>query len=134
MDRSTFLKLQRPRPRSKTIKLTVGFAERLDRDGAIKKQADALDKLSRAPSRQVLRTLDVPEATLDKIQETHLAYDRLISEVERTAVVLGPLGWIAHGLAHVEAYSAAADLAEQGRVEEAEELLVRTYNDDNFAF
>lgn len=39
-----------------------------------------------------------------------------------------------HGLAHAEAYSAAASLAERGRTEDAEELLVRTYNEDNFAF
>jgi hypothetical protein len=133
--RSTILKQQRPRnPRPKTAKPTTGFAERLDREGTIRKQADALGTLSRAPFRQVLRLLGVPQATFDKVQEARGAYNRLISELERTAVILGPLGWIAHGLAHTEAYSAAATLAEQGRTEEAEELLVRTYNDDNFAF
>ena len=111
-----------------------GLADRIDRGGELRRQAQALEALSHFPFRQVLRPLGVRAETFDRIKELRMTYDRFVGELERTAIVLGPLGWIVHGLAHSEAYSAAATLAEECRAEEAEELLVRTYNDDDFAF
>jgi hypothetical protein len=60
--------------------------------------------------------------------------ERVASEPHRIATALAPLGWIYHGLAHVEAYGDAATLVEQGKLEEAEEVLVQSYNEEDHAF
>jgi hypothetical protein len=110
------------------------YAERLDPGGEFGKQAQGLALLARSPFGRVLRWLGVEQETLDQAQEFAANYKRLVSEPDRIAPLLAPLGWIFHGLAHVEAYGAAATLVEQGKVDEAEELLVETYNEDDQAF
>jgi hypothetical protein len=121
------------RSRART-KAAAGFGDRLDRDGQTRKRARTLEMLSRFPFRPVLRLLGVPRDALAGMKELRMSYDRIVSELERTAVVLGPLGWVVHGLAHGAAYSEAATLVEQGQSEKAEELLVRTYSSEDFAF
>jgi hypothetical protein len=110
------------------------YAERLDPGGEVGKQAQGIAALAGSPFARVLRSLGVEQETLDQAKELAANYQKLVSEPERIAPLLAPLGWVFHGLAHVDAYGAAATLVEQGRVEEAEELLVETYNDDDHAF
>jgi hypothetical protein len=58
----------------------------------------------------------------------------LLSQPDRIAAALAPLGWVYHGLSHVERYAEAATLVEDGRPDDAEDLLVQTYNEDDYAF
>lgn len=110
------------------------YAERLDPGGEVGKQAQGLAALVGSPFGRVLRWLGTDQETLDEAKELAANYQKLVSEPERIAPLLAPLGWIFHGLAHVEAYGAAATLVEQGNVDEAEELLVETYNEDDYGF
>ncbi len=110
------------------------YAERLDPGGEVGKQAQGLAALAGTPFGRVLRWLGVDQQTLDQAKELAGNYAKLVSEPDRIAPLLAPLGWVFHGLAHVEAYGAAATLVEQGKVGEAEELLVETYNEDDHAF
>jgi hypothetical protein len=115
-----------PKPKS--------YAERLDPGGEVGKQAQGLAALAGSPFGRVLRWLGVEQETLDEAKKLAANYQKLVSEPDRIAPLLAPLGWVFHGLAHVEAYGAAATLVEQGKVEKAEELLVETYNEDDHAF
>lgn len=106
------------------------YAERLDPGGAIGKQAQGLALVAGSRlGRGLLRRLGVQQTILDQAVEASATYERLISAPDRIAALLGPLGWIPHNLAHAAAYDAAATLAEKGKVEEAEELLVTAYNE-----
>lgn len=105
------------------------YAQRLDPTGRTARQALLLRVFARAPFRQLLRLMRVPATVLDRGIELSRAYGHLVSELERTAPVLAPLGWVVHGLAPTEAYSAAATLVERGQLADAEEVLVRAYND-----
>lgn len=110
------------------------YAERLDPGGEFGKQAKGLALLAGSPFGRVLRWLGVDQETLDQAKELTATYQKLISSPDRIADLLGPLGWIPHNLAHAEAYDAAAALVEEGKAEEAEELLVKTYNEDDYVF
>lgn len=110
------------------------YGERLDPGGEFGKQAKGLALLAGSPFGRVLRWLGVEQETLDQAKELAKTYEKLVTEPERIATALAPLGWIFHGLAHVEAYASAATLVEEGRPEEAEELLVETYNEEDHAF
>jgi hypothetical protein len=57
-------------------------------------------------------------------------YERLTTEPDRIAAALAPLGWIFFESAPFEEYALAATLIEQGHVAEADELLVKKWNDD----
>ena len=57
-------------------------------------------------------------------------YERLTAEPDRIAAALAPLGWIFFESAPFEEYALAATLVEEGRAADAEELLVRKWNDD----
>lgn len=57
-------------------------------------------------------------------------YERLTTEPDRIAAALSPLGWIFFESAPFDEYAMAATLVEQGKIDEAEELLVRRWNDD----
>jgi hypothetical protein len=115
-----------PKPKS--------YAERLDPGGEVGKHAQGLAALARSPFGRVLRWLGVEQETLDEAKKLAANFKKLVSEPDRIAPLLAPLGWVFHGLAHVEAYGAAAMLVEEGKVEEAEEVLVETYNKDDHAF
>ena len=110
------------------------YAERVDPGGEVAKQAQGLSLLARSPLAVVLRLLGVDKETLANARGAEANYQRLVSEPDRIAAALAPHGWIFHGLAHLEAYGAAATLVEEGKVEEAEELLVKTYNADDHVF
>jgi hypothetical protein len=108
------------------------YRERVDPGGELEKKANDLARLANSRlGRVLLRT--TPET---REQATKLAHDieHLASEPERIATALSPLGWIYHGLAHLEAYGEAATLVEQGKPEEAEEFLAKTYNEEDHAF
>ncbi len=98
------------------------------------KQVQGLAALAGSPFRHVLRLLGVEQDTLAQAKDLAANYQQLVGEPDRIAPLLAPLGWVFHGLAHVEAYGAAATLVEQGKVEEAEELLIAIYNEDDHAF
>jgi hypothetical protein len=113
--------------------LPKSYAERLDPGGELGKQAKGLGVLAGAPFGSVLRWLGVDEGTIEQARQAPTTYERLISSPDRIAALLGPLGWIPHNLAHAEAYDAAATLVEEGKVKEAEELLVAAYNENDDA-
>lgn len=117
---------KRPEPKS--------YAERLDPGGELGKQARELAALAKPPFGTILRWLGADEATIEQVRQAPGMYERLISSPDRTAALLGPLGWIPHDLAHAEAYDAAANLVEEGKVEEADELLVAAYNENDHAY
>lgn len=105
------------------------YAERLDPTGAIGAQAEALDQIANSPfGRLLLRSRGVDPAEIADARET---YAQLITEPDRIAVALGPLGWIPHGLAHADAYGKAATLVQEGKPDEAEALLVETYAEND---
>jgi hypothetical protein len=117
---------KRPKPKS--------YAERLDPGGKLGEQAKGLGVLAGPFFGPVLRRLGVDRATLEQARQAPATYERLIAGPDRIAALLGPLGWIPHNLAHAEAYEAAATLVEEGKVEEAEELLVAAYGENDHAF
>jgi hypothetical protein len=57
-------------------------------------------------------------------------YERLTTEPDRIAAALAPLGWIFFESAPFDDYALAATLVEQKKLAEADELLVRKWNDD----
>jgi hypothetical protein len=109
------------------------YAQRLDPDGELGRRVKELATIARPPYASELGRLGVDQTTIDEASGATESYERLVSSPDRIARLLGPLGWIPHGLADVEAYDAAAALVEQGEVDEAEESLVRAYNDDDHA-
>jgi hypothetical protein len=113
---------------------TKSYGERLDPGGEIGNEARGLAALAGSPFKHILRLLGVEQDTLDQAKDLAASYERLVGEPDRIAPLLAPLGWVFHGLAHVEAYGAAATLVERGKIEEAEKLLVATYNEDDHAF
>jgi len=110
------------------------YAERLDPGGEVGKQAQGLALLAGSPFGRVLRWLGADQETLDQAEELAANYQRLISGPGRIADLLGPLGWIPQSLAHDDAYEAATALVQEGKIEEAEKLLVETYNEDDHVF
>src|SRR5918999_1801989 len=65
-----------------------------------------------------------------EVKELRGPYERLMSAPDLIAGTLGPLGWIFFESAPLEEYVAAATLVEQGKPDEAEQLLVEFWNND----
>jgi hypothetical protein len=107
------------------------YKERIDPGGEFGKQTTGLAALAASPIGRVLRWLGVDQATLDQTKELEETYRRLTEEPDRISAALAPLGWIFFELAPFDDYVAAATLAEQGKVAEAEELLTQSYNDND---
>lgn len=101
------------------------FKERLDPDGETEQIVKAFSSpLVRGLARLVgVDTSEIKDATKQ--------YERLTSGSERLAAVLGPLGWSMFESASLDDYEKAAGLVEQGTVEEAEELLTASWNEDD---
>ncbi len=101
------------------------FKERLDPGG----ETEQIVKAFSSPLfRRLARLVGVDTS---KIKDATKQYERLTSGSERLAVVLGPLGWSLFEIAFWDDYEKAAGLVEQGKVEEAEELLTASWNDDD---
>lgn len=112
-----------------------GYVERADPDGELRQQAEMFRRVTRSPlGRGLLRLFGAPADVLDQAQQTSEAALELLKQPDRIAAFLAPLGWVYHSLAHVDRYTEAATLVEQGRPDEAESLLVETYNEDDYAF
>jgi hypothetical protein len=73
------------------------YAERLDPGGEVGKQAAGIAALAGSPFGRVLRWLGVEQETLDQAKEAVATYRRLVSEPDRIAPLLAPLGWVFHG-------------------------------------
>lgn len=63
-------------------------------------------------------------------KELRAQYERLMAASDLIAGTLGPLGWIFFESAPVEEYVTAATLVEQGKPDEAEQLLVEFWDND----
>ncbi len=83
--------------------------------------------------RTILERLGVNRRTLENAAGLPALYDRLTSEPDRVASALSGRGWIFHELAHFEAYSTAADFAEQGDYAAADRVLVEAHQADRYA-
>ena len=57
-------------------------------------------------------------------------YEVLMKQPDRIAAALAPLGWVLFGSAQMDAYTAAAALAEENKPDEAQRLLVEHWNAD----
>ena len=102
------------------------YRERMDPRDEIDALTAGIDALARSPIGQLLNDEDVQRARSARSQ-----YEELIRWPSEIAENLAPLGWIAFGTASAEEYREAARLAGAGENEAAEELLTKTWNDDD---
>jgi len=103
-----------------------GYAERLDPDGELRQMA-AFFASPLGKFLAVAAGVDAEEG------ERLLAqYGTLTSEPDRIAAALAPLGWILFDDSPLPDYGRAATLVEEGKPDEAEDLLVHVWNDQDF--
>ncbi|MEJ7793670.1 MAG: hypothetical protein WKF65_17025 [Gaiellaceae bacterium] len=107
------------------------YRERIDPGDEFGKQVKGLALLGSSPFRRVLQALGVEKETLDDAKALRRTYERLVSEPDRVADALAPLGWAFHEMAPFDDYVAAATLVGQGKTEEAEDLLTESYNGED---
>ncbi len=100
------------------------YAERLDPGGEL----GQLAKFFASPVGRLLGRFAGVEPSHGKALAVE--YQRLVTEPDRIAAALAPIGWIVFDSAPLDEYAAAAELVEQGEIEEAESLLVRAWNAD----
>jgi hypothetical protein len=100
------------------------FKERIDPHG----ETEQMARFFGSPVGRLLgRFAGVSASDVDELISQ---YEQLTSSPDRVAAALGPLGWVFIESCPMEEYVAAATLAEQGTVEEAEQLLVDFWNND----
>lgn len=105
------------------------YRERLDPNGETKRLAEGMAALSTGPFAFFLKRLGVDPDTLEDARGMRQQFRDLISVPDRVAEHLAPLGWVAFGGAPHDEYQQAAELAESGDLEAAEELLVEAWNE-----
>jgi len=91
------------------------YRERIDPGDEFGKQVKGLALLGSSPFGRVLQALGVEKETLDDAKALRRTYERLVSEPDRVADALAPLGWAFHEMAPFDDYVAAATLVGQGR-------------------
>lgn len=100
------------------------YKERIDPGGA---QGQMARFFASPVGRLLGRLAKVPP---EQARELAAQYERMTTEPDRIATALSPLGWIFFESAPFDEYALAATLVEQGKASEADELLVRKWNDD----
>jgi hypothetical protein len=103
-----------------------GYAERLDPDGELRQMAEFFaSPLGKFLARAAGVDAEEGERLLAQ-------YGTLTSEPDRIAAALAPLGWILFDDSPLNDYGRAATLVEEDKLDEAEELLVHVWNDQDF--
>lgn len=100
------------------------FKERIDPDG----ETEQMARFFASPVGRLLRRVAGVPAT--DVQGLISQYELLTTAPDRIAAALGPMGWIFFESAPMEEYVAAGTLVEEGKADEAEQLLVDFWNDD----
>lgn len=103
-------------------------ADRLDPDGEFRKQVEVFGVLARPPWSLFLRTLGVSGDDIRQAKAILADSEALLETLDPTAQSLAPLGWIFFEQAPVEDYRRAAQLVRQGNVQDAEQLIVESWN------
>ena len=117
-------------PRSRRQKQPKGYEDRTRLDDEARERAAGLSAMTSNPGRrELLRRLGVDEETLRSAAGAKAAIDALINAPAEIAGPLAPLGWIPFGDVPLNDYRTAASLVEEGRIEEADELLTVKWND-----
>jgi len=102
------------------------YAERLDPDGELRQMA----QFFASPLGQFLARAAGVDAEEGK--RLLAQYGTLTSEPDRIAAALAPLGWILFDDSPLSDYGRAATLVEEGKLDEAEDVLVHVWNDKDF--
>lgn len=109
--------MSQPKPRPKS------YQERLDPGGELGQQVTFFE----SPIGRLLARATGARGDLKALADQ---YEALMTQPDRIAAALAPLGWILFGAAHVPVYAAAAALVEESKLDEAEQLLVEHWNED----
>lgn len=99
------------------------YQERLDPGGELGQQM----KFFESPIGRLLARMT---GASDDIKALANQHEALMTQPDRIADALAPLGWILFGAAQVPVYAAAAALVEDKKLEEAEQLLVEHWNEE----
>ncbi len=110
-----------------------GLLERLDPPGEARRATRAVMALTSRPARALLRVLGADASDVDSLGELSRQVHRNMDDLARQERLLCPLGWMVFERSPSDAYVAAADLVERGRVDDAEELLCAAWNADRAA-
>jgi hypothetical protein len=104
----------------------------MDPAGEFESLARGMQALSWGPLGWLLKQFGgFDDESLELARSAHAQYQALTQWPSEIAENLAPLGWIASGTAPSNEYREAARLASEGETEAAEELLTKTWNDDD---
>lgn len=109
------------------------LVERLDPDGKARLMTRAVRLMTVRPGRMLLRALAADALDVENLRSLSRQVHLNMSDLERQERLLCPLGWIVFERSPPDAYRRAADLVEQGRVDEAEKVLSDGWNADRAA-
>jgi hypothetical protein len=105
-------------------------ADRLDPDGKFRREADGLATLARGLG-WFLRAAGVDKDALRAARTIPAELRSLLEGLESAATTLAALGWIPFEYSPQEAYMEAARLVEAGKIDEAEEVIVGRWNEND---
>ena len=107
------------------------YKERIHPGGEFGKADDGAGRACRIANRsRAALARGVDQATLDQTKELEETYRRLTEEPDRISAAPRPTRLDLLRARPFDDYVAAATVVEQGKVEEAEELLTQSYNDN----
>lgn len=108
------------------------YKERIDPGGEFGEQVEGLAALVASPIGHLLQARGLEDDVINQALELKATYQHLTTEPDRIARALAPLGWAFHSGAPLPDWGEAATLVEQGKPEEAEELLTLKCNESEF--
>lgn len=110
--------------------VVASYRDRMDPGGRLGDLAAALGLLATEPILSVLRRLRWDPDTVEIARNAVAQYDALVTLPEQVSEYLAPLGWIAADAMPFDLYRAAAQLAQAGETNAAEDLLVEAWTDE----
>jgi hypothetical protein len=108
-------------------------SERLDPGGESRRRAEGLAALASPPWSGFLKALGVTNNVLAQAQALLTAHDAGFGGLDDDADLLAPHGWLLFELSPHAAYRDAAALVRAGRVQEAEQRIVDSWNEHDAA-
>jgi hypothetical protein len=102
--------------------------DRIDPDQRMRSRLQGLDSLGRRPWSTFLELLDVPRSAVEQLAGLPAQWARC-EAVDDTASALASIGWPFFEMTPMDEAERAADLVRAGRLEEADDLLVESWND-----
>jgi len=100
----------------------------MDPDGEHERRFQGLAALTRRPWSSFLQLFGVPREALDQVGDLAQQWARFAA-VDETAAALARLGWPFFEMTPFDAATAAAELIRAGQVDEADAMLVASWND-----